>query len=280
MSRRTIVSAIAACALIGSTAVVGHAKDPVVASVWAAAPPAIDGAVQDWSDAAMQVYKAANLQYAVRNDGRNLYLLLVFNDREGLTTIENTGLTVYYTAGDKKKEDLGVHFVRKQMATDALIAEMEKRGEALPEDKKAELRQRPAYTVFSADPINKKNLPAPADPAAATEPPMFRYAPQGRTVAYELRIPLSRTNQPAGVGAEPGGAMKIGFEWGGMTPEMRAAMMARRAESSTQASQGATAMTVRDEGGDGGGGAGGDRPFQRSPKKFSFWVDLTLASGI
>lgn len=83
-----------------------------------------------------------------------------------------------------------------------------------------------------------------------------------------------------GIGAEPGKSLKIGFEWGGMTKEMRAALMRRRAAVASEASEGAKGFEVRRDESDEGPVIGSrDIPFEKGAKKYSFWVDVKLANN-
>jgi hypothetical protein len=258
------------------------AQEGPVASVWAAAPPAIDGRDADWQDVQLLKDPVSGAQYAVKNDGRNLYLMFFFSDPAARSTVDATGIYVYYTLDGKRSKDLGVHFVRKDLSANELIKSLEKDGEVLTEQQKAEMRKNPSYIVFMADTINKRKLPSPKDPSAKTEKPAFRFAPKERAVVFEFRIPLSRVNHPAGIGAQPGQKITLGFEWGGMTREMIAAQMARRAEQSTQAASRAgsmeSALNEGDERVDVKEGPSDYRPDKRA-KKHSFWVDVTLATG-
>jgi hypothetical protein len=169
------------------------------------------------------------------------------------------------------------------MTADNVIAEMEKRGEVLTEERKAELRKQKTYMVFAEEVINAKKVTAPSDPAVQTLPPVYRAVSGKRLVVYEFRIPLSGVNQPGGLGAEPGKTIKLGFEWGGMTNEIMRNVMADRAASSAAAKQGASGMSSSVAAGGGGEGEGDGGDFQSYNrdsryKKHSFWIDLKLAA--
>jgi hypothetical protein len=92
---------------------------------------------------------------------------------------------------------------------------------------------------------------------------------------YELVIPLKRFAENApGIGTELGKTLKVGFEWGGMTEDMRKRMLLRQVASGRRTSGAADSGT-----------AGGFESKQRTstlkasrnPKKRSFWVDIHLA---
>ncbi|MBU4329536.1 MAG: hypothetical protein KKB53_03430, partial [Acidobacteria bacterium] len=86
-----------------------------------------------------------------------------------------------------------------------------------------------------------------------------------------------------GVGAEPGDALVIGFEWGGWTAETKAAAAARMGAQGSQAgmSAGGTDFTG-DRSGDGGDSGLPREQLQQMrrmmPKEYSFWYDVQLAA--
>jgi hypothetical protein len=242
----------------------------IVQSKWAAPPPNIDGQIEEWQGDTMSIQKNVKVEYALRNDGSNLYVLFIFKDPKYLSSIEMTGMTMYASTSGKKDKDYAVKFTRKTVSGEQLVAYMEKQGQPLAEERKQELIDKPQFVVFEATAINKKGEEIfPAGPVPDVDLPGFRYGKLDDQIVYELRVPLcSRDLHPTGIGAEPGNDVKLGFEWGGLTEEMRAAMRGR-----------------------GGGGTGTDMAAERAtgsytgevpdvrkgPKQYSFWVDVKLA---
>ena len=260
----------------------GADKDKVVESQWAPRPVLIDGASRDWEDATPILNAGSKVKYALKNDGRNLYIILVFNGDLSKTTIDYTGIQIFLTAGEKKSKDFGFLFLRKQVTADELIATLEKKGQALSEERKTEIRKQKTYAQFSEEPIVPKKAVAAADPAAEAEQPVFRATDQGPAAIYEFKIPLSRINPPGGAGVEPGQSVMLGFEWGGMTKEIMKNVMAARAESGSVArqSKGSSDSGFSDSSGQGEGDGGTFTDFNRDPhyKKHSFWVAAKLAA--
>jgi len=282
MTRKVVLIPLA-LSLLAGLGVRALAKDAAVESQWLAVPLRIDASDQDWQDATFVTDEASKARYAVRNDGKNLYLMFIFPDITSYTTIEYTGLKVYFSAEDKKDKNLGVLFTKRPMETETVIAELEKRGQPVTEEQKAELRKQKAHVVFVEEPINEKKAPVPSDPAVKTDPPVFRSAANKQRMLYcEFRIPLSRVNEARGIGTEPGKTVKLGFEWGGTTPEIMKSIMADRAASGSRASQGASGMSSSVAAGAGGEGGyeGPDFSYSRDPryKKHSFWIDVKLAA--
>jgi hypothetical protein len=267
-------------AVVTVFAVPGFPKDTVVESQWAAAPVKIDGLEQDWQDSTFLTDGGSKAQYALKNDGKNLYLIFLFKDPMSPSTIKFTGLKVFFNAEGKKSKELGIHFTTKRVTADTLIAYMEKKGEVLTDAREAEIREQSGYTLFEANVINEKKVAAPADPKVQTDPPIFITNFQNRVLVYELRIPLSRTNQPGGIGAEPGKTVKLGFEWGGMTSQIMRDMMAGKVVAGGMADQ----DLGIDEGigpyTDTTGDLQSSGEYRRDPRTrmHSFWIDVKLAA--
>lgn len=283
MTKKAILFPLVLCLMAG-LGVTALAKDAAVESQWLAAPLRIDASDQDWQDATFLTDEGSRARYAVRNDGKNLYLMFIFPDVMSYTTIEYTGLRVYFGADGKKNKNLGVLFTKKPMDTELIITELERRGQPLTEEQKAELRKQKSHVVFVEETINEKKAPVPSDPAVKTDPPVFRSAANKQRMLYcEFRIPLNRVNEARGIGTEPGKTIKLGFEWGGTTNEIMKTIMADRAASGATARQSASGMSSSVAAGAGGEG-GGDAPdfaaFNRDPryKKHAFWIDLKLAA--
>ncbi len=262
----------------------GLAKDKVVVSQWASEPLEVDGLNLEWTADALTSKDDMKVSYAFRNDDKDLYLVFVFNDPKYLSTIDATGMTVYFNAEGKKKKDNGVIFKTKRATPQELIANWEKEGQTVSDERKRELMSRPYYIVFWTDVINKKpdkTTAAAAGTTVSDKPPVFRNGFKDKLAVYEFRIPLSRAGQPGGVGAVPGQTIKFGFEWGGMTEQMRKEMIARRAAMGSQA--GAPEVDIDNALGEGDEsvdlGQGGPSGFSRGPKQYSFWIDLKLAAA-
>jgi len=267
-----LMAAVAALAVPASSA-----KDVVIQSVWAPGPMVIDGVAQEWGDVTEPfVDKASGAKYAVKNDGRDLYIIMVLANDVSKSTIDYTGMKVYLTSGPKKAKDSGVLFLQKIMPTEEFIATFEKKGQALTDAQKAELRKKPNQPVFLEEPILPKGAAAPAV-ASEADRPTFRSAGKGQVTVYEFKVPLSRIARQQG--AAEGGPIKVGFEWGGMNKEVRKDILAGRAASGSRASEGAAAMTANDQSGD-SPREGADFNFNRDRRymKHAFWIDVQLAT--
>ncbi len=256
---------------VGGAGLLGAAE--TVASRWTAIPPEIDGRIEDWQGEAMVPQKGVGVEVALRNDGENLYVLFVFKDPKFLSSIERTGLTLFSGPPGKKGRDHGVRFIKRTVDGKGLVEYMAKQGKPMSKEQEQEIVGKPQLVVYEATAIARKGVEVfPAGETPDIDLPGFRYAKMPGQVVYELRVPLCpRDVHPAGLGVGPGGTIGLGFEWGGMTEEMRAAVRGR-----------------------GGGMTGADMTGERStgsydgrvpdvvkgPPKHSFWLDVALAAVI
>lgn len=280
MNSIRLIAQISLVILVLFSSSTGFAKEKTIESKWTAQPPKIDGLDDDWQEDVLSSEKSVKVDYAFRNDAQNLYVLFIFKDPKSLSSINATGITLYYNTEGKKKKDNGFHFIKKQVSAEELISSLEKQGEILTEEQKQTLRAKPSYILYDAEIKGKKAKEASETtlPAGVSKPG-FKTAQKGNEVIYEFRVPLVRSETyPDGIGAEPGQNVNIGFEWGGMTEEIRKAMSAKaRAELGrgvdSEAGAGRVIVTGED---------GTRRPDGSSlgvPKKYSFWVDIKLAQN-
>ncbi|MBA7630023.1 hypothetical protein ES703_37531 [subsurface metagenome] len=100
---------------------------------------------------------------------------------------------------------------------------------------------------------------------------------QQKLLVFEFAIPLKRMiEQTSGVEIEPGKRVKVGFEWGGMTDEMRAEVK-RRSEALERTRSSSSDFADNKA----GAGAGSSVPMGllSGPKKYLFWVDVQLVKN-
>jgi len=273
MKRRLFVLGMIQIVLVALFLSIHLPAEEIVPSIWTATPLQIDGQIEDWTGAALTSEKGIGVNYAFRNDGRELYVLLIFKNPKSLSSIDMTGLTLYASTTGKKDKDWGVRFIRRAVTGVQLIEYMEKMGQPLTEEKKAEIQGKPQLVLFTATAVNKKGEEIfPSGPVQNFDLPGFRTGRQEDAVLYEFRVPLvSRDVHPTGIGAEPGRDVKIGFEWGGLTKEMKEAMKGQTRGTATGADANRDEQTT--------GTYLGTPPSTgpSGPKKYSFWVDVKLA---
>jgi len=269
--RRTCPRAFAAfAALILGPALAAGAGQAVVASAWTDQPLAVDGLRSDWQGVPLTEWKKDAVSFAFRNDGETLYALLVIQDPKYKSTIETTGVTLYFDAKGAKAKDYGILFKRLRLNPEEYIAHLEKQGPVSDEDK-AGIRQKAGFYLFHHQVLDRKGKPVPAASEASARPAVFKYAPDGQAVAYEFSVPLLRgSDLVAGVTPAAGGPVAVGFEWGGETEEMKKAAAKRLREGANFANEDA------DRGDPDIIGSTRSGP---TPKKYQFWTTIKLAAG-
>lgn len=261
-----------------------EAADEFVQSAWAGRPVVIDASAEEWSDEVPLSQESPPVDVAVRNDAHNLYLLFIIRDNEFLSTLEATGMTIFVDPLGKKKKDQGLRFFRRQVNPDEFIQIVERRGQVLSEEQKQEIRSKSSYLLYDCEILEKKkSVPPESLLAEGVVLPAFRYVKQGERTVFEFRIPLGLGSGPGKIQIPRDRTFKLGFEWGGLTKEMQAARLARVVAASEKGAERETASESHARGGRTGdfstGGASSGLS-KSGPKKYSFWLDVKLASSI
>ena len=259
--------------LLGIFSFVAAAKTMSVASRWQATPIQVDGDIGDWMAPLFHSEKSLQVDYAFCNDANNLHLIFIFKEQKYLSSLAQTGFTVWFNDQGKKKKNLGLRFEKKTLASSELIAVMEKKSGPLSAEKKKEILAKPAYVINQFVAVDGDNNDQ-TDMIFKQGPlPEFTSLAASGRLAFEFRIPITPLN---GLNLAPGKTVTLGFDWGGTTKEMRRQLLQRG-------------------GYDGGGGGGlpeapdldpegmgqrdsGGLPSQRGPKHHIFWCQLILAA--
>lgn len=264
--------------LVLAVCLAGFSKEKTIASIWRGSPLSIDGKDDDWEGGTLSFEKKFEVDYAFKNDAENLYVLFVFKDPLFLSTIKDTGITLWINTEGKKKKKYGVTFKMIQLSADALISILEKQKGPLPEAEKNRIMSEPDYTFYQGDVRDKKgNILTPAALGGELSMPVFRSEPKQKMMVYEFVMPLRiLENLSAKHKMEPGKMVKIGFEWGGLTERMRAQRMARLEQSTTREAE-RRAKNVREGEVQKVGGESAAPELKKGPRKYSFWVDVKLA---
>lgn len=115
----------------------------------------------------------------------------------------------------------------------------------------------------------------------------FRVKEKQGMIVHEFSIPLKRTLEAAqGIGAEPGKNIKVGFEWGGLSREMKMELMSQRA-AKAGLPQTCSISGCNPEQKDYKKDSVKNTSFNssraqtktRMPKRYSFWVEILLADS-
>ncbi len=282
MKQKEVLNNLFLVFMILALCVPSIAKDKIAESKWTANPVKIDGSNNDWDSSALIAQKKIDVDYAFMNDAENLYILFIFKDPKYLSSINMTGMTVWFYKEGKKKKSCGLKFIKKKMSADEYIALLEKERGPAPEATKEQIRANPAYVLFGHEMISKE----PSEGLKLTGP-AFRSKRQQGTFIYEFSIPLEKLAELSSeIGAEPGKNIQVGFEWGGMNEEIKKALAARIGGGTVQAQDQKAGGLTSERRGSGSGLGGVERSGSRleqmrkmQPKKHSFWVSLKLAQS-
>ncbi len=291
MQRAKWLGLVLAFSLVSLIATGVLAKSEPVQSRWLQGQVAVDGSRSEWGDGPFGTEKDVRVNYGFQNNGQSMYVLFVFNDPQYLSSINRTGITLWFNAEGKKKKDLGIRFQKALVTAENLILLLEKQGGAVADETKQKLRQKPTYLINRDTLIKGKEdafLPLKGDESI----PDFNFQRAGATFVYEFRVPLAL------IGLEPGKSVNVGFEWGGLPKKGKAdnfisglvgggeAVQARDnvLGSSSPVREEATADESGVAGmGDYGGSyiPGGDRSrIRRGPTQYSFWNEIVLAAPV
>ena len=278
MNSNRLLTHILLAAIILIFASSGFSADNIVQSKWTAQPPTIDGLDDDWEGNEMVLEKKVQVDYAVRNDAQSMYVLFVFNDPKYLSSINATGITLYYNTEGKKKKDHAFHFVKKKVTGEELLSYLKERGEVLTEQQMQSIEPTNTYSIYMTERTGKKDEEiSAAEPIAGVLNPGFKISKKGDAFIYEFRVPLLRSEtSPRGMDVKPGQNVKIGFEWGGMTEALMKRLSAQ--PDATGISSEGRAQNVPNSRRGGATGAPGNTS-KRMPKKYSFWIDINLAQN-
>ena len=280
MRNLRLLYAVIALAMVLSPSFAADKK--IIESQWSATPVQIDGSKADWAQTPFEARKDFDLNFAFKNDAEFLYLLFAFNSNKYMSSIDFSGLTVWINTEGKEKKNYGLHFARKQVTGDQLIQSLEKQGQTLSDDQKKEIKTRPQYILFICDPVDKKGNPLVV---AGSTKGTFRTAKFEKSILFEYQLPIALLQDPSLEAKwDPSQPLKIGFEWGGMTEEMRKNQGSMLGDQSARAgaSEGSLEGQIKGETSVVGGGMSGDMDAaarrRNAPKKYDFWIDLKLAA--
>lgn len=266
-----------------------YAKDEAIASNWASVAPKIDGLRQDWEGTPLTPQKF-DVQLGFKNDDKFLYILLVFTNPKNLSSIDLTGITLFFNPEGQKKNDFGINFRRVQLTADQFIAMTEQEQGPLGDEEKARLKTNPKYALFHCGIISKGSKKVlNADESKGILPAVFRINREQMALCYEFAVPLKRATETApGMGTEAGKTVTLGIEWGGWSKQMQkfASLDMAGMGMSAQDERASDDLAAREDSGDPKDIERmkmGESPQlaamrKRQPRKFDFWVNVQLAN--
>ncbi len=270
--------------MVFSISVSAFAKDDMFQSRWINEKIMMDGSDEDWAPEMLQTYKKFGVDYAFKNNKNYMLALFVFKNPQYLTSVKESGIIVWLSTDGKKKKRYGIRFWNMKMTAEQYIKLLETQQGPLSEEQKNDILVKQTYDIPDIK-VTNKDAASELKEEVEVRPAAFETQIFEDRIVYEFAIPLERLYDMApGVGTVPGETVKAGFEWGGITEEMKeqraklAAAMASRARD-----QGATG-DLTDERGVSSGMGRSDQvsSFARSmrgstPPEYTIWVDVNLA---
>ena len=244
-------------------------------SNWSSKDIEVNADPADWQGLPLVEDSKSKTAFSFQNDAENLFILFVFRDMKTLSSMQETGITLWIGPEKEKKRRFGILYKRISLPPENLIALLEKDGRILAEEQKTAIRSKPVHHINQNRIIIKgkdTEIPIRMNDQAA---PQFSQKMANRELYFEFRIPLSLIAEHV-EGYKAGGRLNLGFEWGGATPEMRKRVMSDPGQNVGYASdeglnldtQGRTLASDRID---------RQREF-KTPKKWVLWCDLQLAS--
>jgi hypothetical protein len=258
-------------------------KETVVGSQWAQNPVSVDGVFNEWDKNTFSSQKKVIVNYAFKNDTKNLYILFIFKNPKFLSSIDLTGMNIFFSPEGKKAGDHGIKFIARKVTADEYIALMEKDLGPVADAKKEQIRANPAYILFGHEMITKGE-----SGGLKLLGPVFRSKREQRTVVYEFAIPFEKLAELSPeIGAEPGKGIEVGFEWGGMTEAIKKALAGRIGDQATSGAGGASAAGGLSSERRVSSGMGSvensasrlEQMRRMKPKEYSFQVSVKLAQS-
>jgi hypothetical protein len=179
-----------------------RSADAVVTAAWSAGGVMVDGSLEDWPP---RTHTGDGPDLAVQNDDRSLYLAIA-TDNDRLRRQLATGLVVWLDASARRSQTFGVRLqgLAPRPLTGADPA-------AAADDVSGRDRVRnplPAFDLLGPARNQRRLIDHAADAGV-----MLASGVERGTIAYELKIPLTRTGAtPHAVGAAPGATIGVGLE--------------------------------------------------------------------
>lgn len=133
------------------------AKEELIKSQWLSSIVNIDGSLEDWAEIGVYLDKRVMTECALRNNNETLFILFVLKDRKYFSTIQSSGLTIWFNSDGTKKKNDGLNFLKKMIAAADYINELEQQKSPLSEEDKKKILENPSYVFHLAELITKNN---------------------------------------------------------------------------------------------------------------------------
>jgi len=270
--------------IIFSLSLSAFAKTKYVESHKTSTSMIIDGLNAEWKNVNFYNHKNYKVDYSFQNDNDFLYIFFKFNDPKFISSLNMTGFTIWINNKGKKKRGYGIKFKRIMVKPEFYISLMEKKIGKIPESQKKEMLKKPFYKVYESVIVAKDSEDSIPIKVHSKLMPAFKMAfSRNSGLSLEFKIPLiKKKGEIAGIGIKPGEDVVIGFEWGGMTKEMKNMMRKRKGGYQSYSGRGGVSSDLpggseMDQGQLSSSSTGnynrGIRGYY-GPKKYRFWVKV------
>jgi hypothetical protein len=285
----TVSSSLAlVLALVTVTLLAAGCKSYQIESRWAQEPVRVDGQMLEWNDVPLTYVEKSNVQMGLRNDEENLYVLFCFYEAKWARAIRMEGVTVWLDDSGRKKKNLGLCYTGGPPVPE-LTGSLRTRGERTDEVGMAKGSRERLRKVKTPPPekltvLTKNGEWTVASAADSSGDPIVRSDVVKGLYVYEFSFPLRDEHaRDFAMAAQPGQAVSLGFEWGGMSDAERKSMMEQMGGGG-DVGRGRGRGGGMGRGGRGGGkGPGGGRGGRggttapQIPEEQEVWFKATLA---
>jgi hypothetical protein len=273
---RGAAKALLSSALLGFILITG-CNTQEVQTYWSAAPVKVDGEMTEWPSGSTAYFEDLGVQLGLRNDDQNLYLLFRFNNQNWARAIRMGGMTLWLNNSGKKKKDFGIRYTGGPSLSDQKMLGTSDRGgfrQAMTPEQQQRFLEMEQDTVGQITVVDKKSNQEMTMRADGSGGMVVSFSSSQDIYTYEFSIPLHKGDVfDCGIGAEPGQAISLGVEWGGMSKEDREKM---REGMGGGPPGGGSGPPPGGMGGGPPGGKGGGRGMQPTEKQ-ELWVKTQLA---
>lgn len=213
----------------------GNSGRNEVLSSWSSTPVIVNGVEEEWEQADVCFEKKYAIIYGFKNDENNLYILFQFKDLRYLSSIDKTGMVIWLSAENSKKKDCGIRFLKKKIPAETYLHILTEQGKAPGEEEKEKIRREPFHPLFIIQFLHKTDNSSGVVDDQAYLPARFRETSTDERVTYEFGIPFpGEKNLAICPVLAPGQILHVGFEWGGLTEEMKKERLRRLQEKAEQ----------------------------------------------
>ncbi len=278
MKQKIKISIICSISLILMTTSI-WAKN--VKAVFNEKPVRIDGKTDDWPGVKLYKDYGGRIQYSLRMDQKDLYILFKINKNKFISTLFSNGIKIWFNQKNQKNK-YGINFVSKTISSERFVQLLEKKYGILPQEKKKQIYRNKSYVLHQSIIIKGNNREFVPVNLNVKETSSFKIAgTKKEQVVIEFKIPHALQKKLLNV-VNIQKEIQLVLEWGGMTDAIKKRRLKRvKKMNGDMGGSMSSGMSGGMSGGSMGGSMGGSRdprPKYKTidPKKYSIKLKLTL----